>query len=392
MASNNNRSAIRQAYNDYLGRDADDSEVEGWVSGGYGKGGISDWLNQIKNSDEGQRYRLKEAYLDYLGREAEGSEIEKWMSGGYGGGGIDNWLNQIQNSKEAKAYAARSQAPQPDPTPPDVPITRGGTNTSLPTGETGSAPDESDLDTPQSGSPSVDPSTPKAEVIDHDYEYAVEQLRAAYREHIGREASDAEIQGWWSGDYKWGEPGFGGLEGWLRGIKHEGDRLKNVAAGTTSTNTGNTGVPARTGRAPDGWDQTKWADPDHHTTKYDVAAFLYGVTEPSEVKSIVESAAFQARFPGATFDGKDKIDFGDNLEDGVPVGVIDVLMQADRGGNTSKGLWWGDTQNDPAPETTGGGTTGGGTTGGGTTGGGTTGGGTTGGGTTGGGTTGGWGT
>jgi hypothetical protein len=85
---------------------------------------------------------------------------------------------------------------------------------------------------------------------------------------------------------------------------------------------------------------------------------------------MVQSPAFQARFPGATFDGKDKIDFGDNLEDGVPVGVIDVLMQADRGGDTSAGLWWGDTGNDPAPGLTGAGTTGAGPglTGAGTTG------------------------
>jgi len=56
---------------------------------------------------------------------------------------------------------------------------------------------------------------------------------------------------------------------------------------------------------------------------------------------MVESAAFQERFPGATFTGKDKIDFGDNLQDGVPVGVVDVLMRADQAGDTSGGFWWG---------------------------------------------------
>jgi len=281
------------------------------------------------------RAAIRQAYRDYLGRDASEDEIEGWVSGGYGGSGINDWLNQIQNSGEAKDYAARAKGND-----------QGGTNTSPPTGETGGAEDESDPDIPKSGPPPEDPSTPNTEVIDHDYEDAVEQLRAAYRTHIGREASNDEIQGWWSGNYGWGQKGFGGLEGWLRGIKTEGDRLKGL---NTGTNNKGTGVPARKGRAPHGWDQAKWADPDHHTTKYDVAAFLYDVTEPSEVKRIVESAAFQERFPGATFNGKDKIDFGDNLEDGVPVGIIDVLMQANEGQNTSAGLWWGDTGNDPAP-------------------------------------------
>jgi hypothetical protein len=358
MASNN-RDQLRKAYWEYLGRGAEDSEIDNWMSGKYGGGGIDDWLNAIQNSGEAKHYtsnvqKLQAAYSRYLGRPASDEDIDGWVSGGYGGGGIDDWLNQIQNSGEAQRHAKGpppAPSPRPAPTPPPppptttppVPSTKVAT---IPTGETGGAEDESDPDIPKSGPPPEDPSTPNTEVIDHDYEDAVEQLRAAYRTHIGREASNDEIQGWWSGNYGWGQKGFGGLEGWLRGIKTEGDRLKGL---NTGTNNKGTGVPARKGRAPDGWDQTKWADPDHHTTKYDVAAFLYDVTEPSEVKRIVESAAFQERFPGATFNGKDKIDFGDNLEDGVPVGIIDVLMQANEGQNTSAGLWWGDTGNDPAP-------------------------------------------
>ena len=117
------------------------------------------------------------------------------------------------------------------------------------------------------------------------------------------------------------------------------------------------GGPQRTGQAPPGYDQGKWDNPDHHTTKYDAAAFLYGLTKPSDIAAMVRSAEFQARFPGSTFNGKDKIDFGDNLEDGVPVGVIDVLMGADQGANTSGGLYWGaeDPDETEPPVQTGGG-------------------------------------
>jgi len=249
----------------------------------------------------------------------------------------------------------------------------------IPTDFTGDPGVIDDNDTGSNGVPKI-PGQPRPEVIDYDRERAEEELRTAYREHLGREASADEIEGWWSGAYGWGPKGIEGLPGWLRGIKQSPEAQGRAGPGTTvkdppespTPTTTSTGVPARTGPAPHGWDQEKWANPDHHTTKYDVAAFLYGVTEPSRVKEIVESAAFQARFPGATFDGKDKIDFGSNLEGGVPVGVVDVLMQADRGGNTSAGLWWGDEGDDgggamapesPGSEVAGGGTTGGGQTG-----------------------------
>ena len=287
------------------------------------------------------RDRLRAAYWEYLGRGAEDSEIDKWMSGEYGRGGIDGWLNQIRNSGEAKAYAARAEEND-----------QGGTNTSPPTGETGPTEDEYDPDDPDSGSPTEDPSTPKTEDIDLDYENARDQLRAAYIKHLGREASDDEIQGWWSGEYGWGQKGFGGLEGWLRGIEQspEAQDYRGTQAGGDETDGGDTGVPARKGEPPPGYDRDKWNNPDHHTTKYDAAAFLYGLTKPSEIAAMVQSPAFQERFPGATFDGKDKIDFGDNLEDGVPVGIIDVLMGADQGANTSSGLYWGSPGgDDPAP-------------------------------------------
>lgn len=97
-------------------------------------------------------------------------------------------------------------------------------------------------------------------------------------------------------------------------------------------------------RAPAGFDQKNWDDPTMKSVKYDAGRMLYGKTRPSEIAAIVNSADFQKRFKGATFDGKDRINFQGALSDGasgVPVYDIDVLQSADRGADTSNGLWWG---------------------------------------------------
>ena len=109
-------------------------------------------------------------------------------------------------------------------------------------------------------------------------------------------------------------------------------------------NAGKPRVPVVSGAPPAGFDAKNWADPNMDSVKYDAGRLLYGSTKPSEVARRVSSAEFQSRFPGATFDGKDKIDFKGALSDGdtgVPVGLIDVLMAADQGADTSNGLWWG---------------------------------------------------
>ena len=267
--------------------------------------------------------RIRQAYNEYLGRPASASEVEGWVSGRYHGGGIDDWVQAIRNSGEAQTYAARQRAE----TAPRV---------------TSNVPDLEEFDP---GPPPIDPGSEQPDAPppyeppgsrDLDRERARDALQAAYRDHLDREMSEADFEGWWSGQYGWGPRGIEGLPGWLRGIKHEGDRLKGEDKKEDPA-----GVPQRTGPAPPGWDQAKWADPDHHTVKYDAAAFLYGLTKPSEIAAMVNSAEFQARFPGATFNDKDKIDFGSVTEDGVPVGVVDVLMRADQGGDTSAGLWWG---------------------------------------------------
>jgi hypothetical protein len=317
------------------------------------------------------RSAIRQAYSEYLGREASSSEVDGWVSGRFHGGGINDWLNAIQNSGEAKDYAARSQTPQPDPTPPTTPTVPRTTMATIPTDFTGDPPVTGDNGSGSDGVPTIT-GQDRPEVIDHDFEEARDQLRAAYRKHLGREASDEEIQGWWTGQYGWGPQGIEGLPGWLRGIEQSPEAQARAGP---ETETETTGVPSRIGQAPPGYDQGKWADPEHHTAKYDAAAFLHDLTKPSDIAAMVRSPAFQARFPGATFNDKDKIDFGSNLEGGNRIGVIDVLMRADQGADTSGGLWWGAGGGAaPTPAPTGPGPTGPGPTGPGPTGPGSTGG------------------
>lgn len=96
--------------------------------------------------------------------------------------------------------------------------------------------------------------------------------------------------------------------------------------------------------AMEGWDAGNWADPNMHSVKYDAGDLLYGLTKPSDVGAKVQSQEFQQRFPGATFNGKDWIDFAGALSDGdsgEPVYGIDYLKGANPETDTSDGAWWG---------------------------------------------------
>jgi hypothetical protein len=98
------------------------------------------------------------------------------------------------------------------------------------------------------------------------------------------------------------------------------------------------------GTAPAGFDQKNWDDPGMQSVKYRAGRLLSGASKPSEVAARVNSPEFQQAFKGATFDGKDRVNFQGALSDGesgVPVYDIDVLMGADRDSDSSNGLWWG---------------------------------------------------
>ena len=83
-------------------------------------------------------------------------------------------------------------------------------------------------------------------------------------------------------------------------------------------------LPKASGGAMSGWDQTKWANESHMTPKYGVGRILsnYQPTVAGLGQAITE---IQRAYPGATFNGKDKIT--------IPgVGTFDVLQGASQGG------------------------------------------------------------
>jgi hypothetical protein len=83
---------------------------------------------------------------------------------------------------------------------------------------------------------------------------------------------------------------------------------------------------AASAAAPAGWDQKKWADPEHHSTKYDVGRVLakFPATTAGLKQAWQELATI---YPDAKFDGKDTIS-------GLPGtnGPVDVLVGASQGG------------------------------------------------------------
>jgi len=81
-----------------------------------------------------------------------------------------------------------------------------------------------------------------------------------------------------------------------------------------------------------GWDATKWADPLHQTPKYAVGRILSQF--PTSIAGLTSAfAQIKQAYPGATYDGKDKIT--------IPgVGTIDVLVGASQGGT---GWAWQDS-------------------------------------------------
>ena len=117
------------------------------------------------------------------------------------------------------------------------------------------------------------------------------------------------------------------------------------ALDSSQWNTEGWGTPGYLGQAAGGamagWDQTNWDDPNMQTPKYVVGRILSNY-EPSIEGLGQAMQEIQQAYPGAEFDGKDKII--------VPgLGTIDVLVNAG-GDNTS---WaWQDLTNDPG--TTGG--------------------------------------
>ena len=218
--------------------------------------------------------------------------------------------------------------------------------------------------TPVGGNTSIQPTTGATGSASNQggntYQSASQKIQDAYRTYLGRDASPQEISDQLSGGRYFAPENVRHAVNGIRtseeaGLYRNREDTETAVKDDTIEDDFLPDTPdepsGRTGQAPGGFDQTKW-ESGHGSVKYDAGGFLAGLTKPSEIKAMVESAEFQDRFPGATFTGKDKIDFGDNLQDGVPVGVVDVLMRADQAGDTSGGFWWGAGSGNgtPSPE------------------------------------------
>jgi len=327
---------------------------------------------------------IREAYRTYLGRDASDDEVANWESGAYGYG--DNpaaWVEAIRNSGEAQSYAARSQG-------------GGGGETQGGGGDGGGGTDqggENSDPTPQdqgTGSGTGGGSS----TVDEAQDPALRaQVKTAYKTHLLRDASDAEVTAWLDGSNGWGK-GAAGISRIIQGIATSGEARAAQSRYATGTNAQQPGAAGRTdyqntdwwarqgvssdqifdanGQLKPGWenfsggirrapgaanmgrllgfDQTNYtnatsANPTMNSVKYGFAqiANRYPPT-PTGLQQLLQDPEFKNRFPKAKLVGHDSIDFGDTLSDGatgVPVGIVDVGQAFDKGANTGTGWWWG---------------------------------------------------
>lgn len=214
---------LQAAYQQHLGRSASQDELNNWMNGSYGGGGLQDWIGQIQNSGEANAYRqsarspepspdinhgyaqpdpqpqapsqggipddfwnqIGGAYQNYLGRQASPDEIQNWWSGNYGygsqGSNLSGMMDAIRNSQEA---FARTRIP--GRMVRDTGVGGGG----------GEAPEGVDQGA---------------------WDRAVAGLTAVYRNTLGRDASPDEIQKWLTGQYGYGS-GLGDYDKYVNAI------------------------------------------------------------------------------------------------------------------------------------------------------------------------------
>jgi len=195
------------------------------------------------------------------------------------------------------------------------------------------------------------------------YQSASRQIQDAYRTYLGKDATPQDIANHLSGGRYFAPKN---VQHAINGIASSeeaglysnpdtdkpGDEEKVEPGDPPNAPLEPTGG---TGQAPGGFNQGNWEDDGMQSVKYAAGRFLAGLTKPSEIAAMVKSADFQDKFPKASFDGKDRIDFKGALSDGdsgTPVGSVDVLMRANEAGDTSGGFWWGAGSGDgtPSPE------------------------------------------
>ena len=342
---------IREAYRTYLGRDASDDEVANWESGVYGYNNPSERIDAIRNSGEAQAYAARSQ-----GGGGGGSEAQ----GGGGGGSQGVGGNQGDGGRNEREPSEGDDRNKNEPRPTGDDAGGGG----------GAGRDEAQ-----------DPALRA-------------QVKAAYKTHLLRDASDAEVTAWLDGSNGWGK-GKAGINRIIQGIANSGEAKAaqpRYDAAANAANPGQAGrtayqntdwwarqgvntddiMDAATGQLKPGWerfsggirrapgaanmgrllgfDQTNYtnatsANPTMNSVKYGFAqiANRYPPT-PSGLKQLLEDPEFKNRFPKAKLVGHDSIDFGGTLSDGAtgePVGIVDVGQLFDKGANTGKGWWWG---------------------------------------------------
>lgn len=103
----------------------------------------------------------------------------------------------------------------------------------------------------------------------------------------------------------------------------------NQAPGGGATGSGASDVPSFPGVLP-GWDAAKWGNTGYSSPKYDIGRILAGY-DPTVSGLQQALSAIQAKYPGTTLQGLDKLQIPN-------VGLVDVLQNAKAGGT---GWWWG---------------------------------------------------
>ena len=333
---------------------------------------------------------IREAYRTYLGRDASDEEVANWESGVYGYNNQSERIDAIRNSGEAQAYAARSQGGGGGGNETQGGGGDGGGGES----EQGPTPTNTDPDPNPDPNPGGTGGNPSAPVDEAQDPVLRAQVKTAYKTHLLRDASDAEVTAWLDGSNGWGK-GKAGINRIIQGIANSGEAKAaqpRYDAAANAANPGQAGrtayqntdwwarqgvntddiIDAATGQLKPGWerfsggirrapgaanmgrllgfDQTNYtnatsANPTMNSVKYGFAqiANRYPPT-PTGLQQLLQDPEFKNRFPGATLVGHDSIDFGNLLSDGATgtrVGIVDVGQMFDKGANTGKGWWWG---------------------------------------------------
>lgn len=171
----------------------------------YGANVDSPQLNQTARQQQYQRaqQQVREWYRNELGREPSDAEVDSHLGGDYGD---DSYMRRIYSniylSPEGVEYRNRRGS--------------AGTETTTTTTTTDSGPNLSSA--------------------------GAQRLRAAYKQYLGRDASDDEIRSWLSGSYGWGT-GEQGVDAMIQGIATSGEaqeykkRTPTPPGGTGGTGT-----------------------------------------------------------------------------------------------------------------------------------------------------------